>query len=201
MEVILLERVEKLGQMGDEVTVKDGFARNFLLPRRKAIRATDENRKQFENRRNHLEAENLSRKQEAESVSEKLVDFSVTVIRQAGDSGQLYGSVSARDIASGASDQGVTIGRNQVVLDRAIKTLGMYPVKVVLHPEVSLEISINVARSEEEAKLQAAGIDVTAIDDGDDDDEQLEAEEAFASDGDDEAAENPDTELAAESED
>lgn len=165
MDVILLERVEKLGQMGDEVTVKDGFARNYLLPRKKAIRANEQNRKRFETQRTQLEADNLARKQEAEAVAGKMTDFSVIMIRQAGDSGQLYGSVNARDVAEGVTEAGVTIDRRQVVLDQAIKTLGLYPVRLALHPEVTVEITVNVARSQEEARLQAAGIDVNAMDD------------------------------------
>ena len=136
MQVILLERVEKLGQMGDEVKVKDGFARNFLLPQKKALRATEANLKRFEQQRAQLEATNLARRQEAESVSGKVEGLKVVVIRQAGESGQLYGSVTPRDVADAAGAAGVTIERRQVLLDRPIKMLGIFPVRVALHPEV-----------------------------------------------------------------
>ena len=155
MEVILLERIEKLGQMGDVVTVKPGYARNFLLPRQKAMRATKSNMAVFEARRAQLEAENLKRREEAEAVAEKLDGMSVVLIRQAGDSGQLYGSVTARDISDAITEAGVTVNRNQVAMDKAIKTLGLHAVKVRLHPEVSVEVTGNVARSEEEAVTQA----------------------------------------------
>ena len=155
MEIILLERVEKLGQIGDVVTVKPGYARNFLLPQNKALRATKQNLAYFESQRSQIEAVNLERRQEAEAVSEKLEGFSVVVIRQAGDSGQLYGSVSSRDIADAVIEEGVTIDRGQVKLERPIKALGLHEVKVQLHPEVSVGISVNVARSEDEAKRQA----------------------------------------------
>ena len=154
MEVILLERIEKLGQMGDVVTVKPGYARNFLLPQKKALRATDDNRSHFESQRAQLEAENLKRRQEAESVAGKIEDLDVMLIRQAGDSGQLYGSVSARDIADSVTEHGVTIGRGQVLLDRAIKELGLHPIRISLHPEVSVELTVNVARTEDEAATQ-----------------------------------------------
>jgi large subunit ribosomal protein L9 len=154
MDVILLERIEKLGQMGDVVTVKPGYARNFLLPQKKALRATDENRSHFESQRAQLEAENLKRRQEAEAVASKIEDLDVILIRQAGDSGQLYGSVSARDISDSVTDLGVTIGRGQVLLDRAIKELGLHPIRISLHPEVSVELTVNVARTEDEAATQ-----------------------------------------------
>jgi large subunit ribosomal protein L9 len=154
MEVILLERIEKLGQMGEIVTVKTGYARNFLLPQKKAMRATSSNRAVFEQQRAHLEADNLERRTEAESVAGKVDGIDVTIIRQAGDSGQLYGSVSARDIASSVTEAGVTVGRNQIVLDRPIKALGIYETRVVLHPEVSVNVTVNIARTEDEAKLQ-----------------------------------------------
>jgi large subunit ribosomal protein L9 len=154
MEVILLERIEKLGQMGEIVTVKTGYARNFLLPQKKAVRATSSNRAVFEQQRAHLEADNLERRTEAESVAGKVDGIDVTIIRQAGDSGQLYGSVSARDIASSVTEAGVTVGRNQIVLDRPIKALGIYETRVVLHPEVSVNVTVNIARTEDEAKLQ-----------------------------------------------
>jgi large subunit ribosomal protein L9 len=154
MEVILLERIEKLGQMGDVVTVKPGYARNYLLPQKKALRASDANRVQFESQRVHLEAENLKRREEAQAVAERLGALEIVLIRQAGDSGQLYGSVSARDIADSVTDGGVAVGRGQVMLDRAIKELGLHPVRISLHPEVSVELSINVARTEDEARMQ-----------------------------------------------
>ena len=154
MNVILLERIEKLGQIGDVVSVKPGFARNYLLPQKKAMRATNENLAHFENQRAQIEADNLSRRREAEAVAEKLEDFSIVVIRQAGESGQLYGSVNPRDIAQSVEDNGVTVDRRQVALERAIKTLGLHDVKLRLHPEVTVSIVVNVARSEEEAAAQ-----------------------------------------------
>ncbi|HEY0522064.1 MAG TPA: 50S ribosomal protein L9 [Stellaceae bacterium] len=159
VEVILLERVEKLGQMGQVVKVKPGFARNFLLPQKKALRATKANLAIFEKQRVQLEATNLKRRQEAEQVAGKMTNLSVVIVRQAGESGQLYGSVSARDIADAVDAAGFTIERQQVVLDRPIKTLGLHPVRVVLHPEVSVSVTVNVAQSEEEATMQAKGID------------------------------------------
>jgi len=158
MEIILLERVEKLGQMGQVVKVRPGFARNFLLPQKKALRATKENLAIFETRRGQLEAANLDKRKEAEQVAEKMKGVSVVLIRQAGESGQLYGSVSARDIAVGVSEAGFTIVRGQVTLDKTIKTLGLYPVRVVLHPEVAVQVTVNVAQSAEEAQMQAKGI-------------------------------------------
>lgn len=155
MQVILLERVEKLGQIGDVVTVKPGFARNYLLPREKALRATDANKAAFESRRVQLEADNVSRRSEAEGIAAKMADLSVTLIRQAGEAGHLYGSVNARDISAGATDAGFTVSRNQVDLIEPIKALGLYQVSVRLHPEVATDITINVARSEDEAKIQA----------------------------------------------
>jgi len=159
VQVILLERVEKLGQMGQVVDVRPGFARNFLLPQKKALRATKENLAYFEKQRSQLEAQNLARKSEAEHVAQKLNGLSVVVIRQAGESGQLYGSVTARDIAEGVTQAGFTIARGQVVLEKAIKTLGLYKQRVVLHPEVSVTVTINVAQSSEEAEMQAKGVD------------------------------------------
>ena len=149
MQVILLERVGRLGQMGDVVNVKDGFARNFLLPKGKALRATDENRGKFEKQRVHLEARNLELKKEGEAVSAKLDGKSFITIRQAGDTGQLYGSVSTRDIAEAVTAGGFSVDRGQVQLDKPIKSLGLHPVRVALHPEVIAKININVARSEE----------------------------------------------------
>ncbi len=156
MEVILLERVEKLGQMGDVVRVKDGFARNFLLPRKKALRATDANRKRFETERAQLEAHNLKLKGEAEKVAERMNGASVVVVRQAGDTGQLYGSVSNRDMAEALTSAGYTTDRRQVVLEAPIKALGVHSVRVILHPEVSVTVSVNVARSAAEAEAQAS---------------------------------------------
>lgn len=155
MEVILLERVENLGQMGDVVKVKPGYARNFLLPREKALRATEENKKVFEAQRAQLEADNLKKRSEAEDVAKKLDGLSVMLVRQAGEAGHLYGSVNARDIAAAATDAGFTVGRNQVALPHPIKTLGLFDVTVDLHPEVSSTVTVNVARSQEEAEIQA----------------------------------------------
>ena len=162
MQVILLERVEKLGQMGDEVKVKDGFARNYLLPKKKALRATKANREVFKTQRAQLEARNLERKKEAQDVATKLEGKSFVLLRQAGDRGQLYGSVSPRDIADVVSAGGFSIGRTQVPLDKAIKTIGLFPTSVVLHPEVRVSVTINVARTEDEAERQARGEDVLA---------------------------------------
>ena len=157
MQIILLERVEKLGQMGDVVQVKDGFARNFLLPRGKALRATKANLARFEAERVQLEARNLELKAEAEALGEKMDGKSFVIIRQSSESGQLYGSVSARDVADAATENGFSTDKGQVRMDRAIKTLGLHPLNVVLHPEVSVSITINVARTEDEAERQAAG--------------------------------------------
>ena len=159
VQVILLERVEKLGQMGQVVDVRPGFARNFLLPQKKALRATKENLAYFEKQRSQLEAQNLARKSEAGQVAQKLDGLSVVIIRQAGESGQLYGSVTARDIAQGVTEAGFTVGRGQIVLEKAIKTLGLYKQRVVLHPEVSVTVTVNVAQSAEEAEMQAKGVD------------------------------------------
>lgn len=154
MQVILLERVENLGQMGDVVSVKPGYARNFLLPRSKALRATKENVTFFEAQKKTLEADNLKRRQEAEKVGKKLDGIKAAIIRQASEAGQLYGSVTARDIADAIVEQGFKVDRSQVRMDRAYKLLGLYPVKVSLHPEVTVEVTINIARSQEEAKIQ-----------------------------------------------
>ena len=180
MDVILLERVEKLGQMGDVVSVKPGYARNYLLPRRKALRATKHNLEFFEGRRSQLEADNLQRKSEAESVAKKVDGLTVPVIRAAGESGQLYGSVTARDIAEAIIAAGVTVTRQQVMLDRALKTLGLEEIKVVLHPEVSASVVVNIARSQDEAEQQAnlgraVGVDELDQDDDDDDGDDLDA--------------------------
>jgi len=154
MQVILLERVEKLGQMGDTVKVKPGYARNFLLPQRKALRATKDNMVHFETQRAQLEAENLEARKEAEQVDAKLSGIMVVVIRAASESGQLYGSVNARDISDAVTEAGVTVNRNQVIMDRPIKTLGIFDYRIRLHPEVISEIKVNVAQSADEAKLQ-----------------------------------------------
>lgn len=161
MQVILLERIGRLGQMGDVVTVKDGFARNFLLPQGKALRATNANRERFERERAQLEARNLELKSEAEAIAVKLQGHSFIVIRQAGDSGQLYGSVATRDIASIVTQGGFSIDRRQVMLDRPIKTLGLHEVRIGLHAEVEPHVIINVARSSDEAARQARGEQVT----------------------------------------
>ncbi|MEQ8251640.1 MAG: 50S ribosomal protein L9 [Oceanibaculum nanhaiense] len=155
MEVILLERVEKLGQMGDVVNVRPGFARNFLLPQSKALRATKGNLEQFQTRKTQLEADNLQRKQEAEQVSGKLDGLTVVLVRQASEMGNLFGSVTARDVAEAVTEAGVTVERRQVIIDRPIKTLGLFGVRVVLHPEVAVSIKVNIARSLEEAETQA----------------------------------------------
>ena len=157
MEVVLLQRVEKLGQMGDVVKVRDGFGRNFLLPQGKALRATKANLARFEAERVQLEARNLELRKEAEAVAAKLDGQAFVVIRQASDSGALYGSVSNRDIAEAATEGGFSVERGQVTLDRPIKDLGLHKVRVVLHPEVSCHVTVNVARSQDEAELQAQG--------------------------------------------
>jgi len=157
VELILLQRVEKLGQMGDIVKVKPGFARNYLLPQKKALRATKDNRAYFDHRKAQLEAENLKRKEEAERIAERVSGMSVVIIRQAGESGSLYGSVSNRDISDACGQNGLTIDRSQVVLNHPIKTLGLTQVRVVLHPEVSMNVTVNVARSPEEAARQVRG--------------------------------------------
>ena len=162
MEVILLERVEKLGAIGDVVKVKDGFARNYLLPNKKALRANDANRKVFEANRAKIEEENANRRSEAEKDSKGIDGKTVQLIRQASNTGQLYGSVSARDIVEGLEAQGAKVSKSQVVLDRPIKAIGMHEVRVALHPEVAVTIKVNVARSPEEAELQAQGKDVMA---------------------------------------
>ena len=180
MEVILLERIEKLGQMGDVVSVKPGYARNFLLPKAKAIRATAENSKRFETQRTQLEAVNLEKRAEAEKVGKKLDGLEIVVVRQAGETGQLYGSVNARNIADQIIDEGYTITRQQVELAQPIKTLGLYNVQVSLHPEVSVNISANVARSIEEAKIQAkTGHAVMSIEEEELAQAKIKAEEVF----------------------
>ncbi len=157
VELILMQRVDKLGQMGDVVRVKPGYARNYLLPQKMAIRANKGNLAQFETRRVQLEADNLKRRDEAERVAERMAGLSVVVIRQAGEAGSLYGSVSSRDIADAAAAAGLTVNRSQVVLSSPIKALGLATVSVVLHPEVTLAVTVNVARSVEEAEKQTRG--------------------------------------------
>lgn len=197
MQVILLERIEKLGQMGDEVTVKPGYARNFLLPQQKAMRATDRNRKHFEAQRAQLEAENLKRREEAESVAAKMADLKVVMVRAAGESGQLYGSVTSRDIADAVTEAGAGVARSQIVLNRAIKTLGLHDIDIRLHPEVKVTVVVNIARSEEEAETQfetgAAVVADTGTDElelevggallDDEDDFAADTAEAVAEDG------------------
>jgi len=203
MEVILLERVEKLGQIGDVVTVKNGFARNYLLPNKKALRANEANKKVFEANRAKIEADNASKRSDAETASKDVEGKTVQLIRQASNVGALYGSVSARDIVEALEGVGAKVGKSQVVLDRPIKAIGMHEVKVALHPEVSVAIKVNVARSPEEAELQAQGIDVMAS--------MFEREEAGFTEqfdpnaepgviADDAAAEAPATEAAASTE-
>jgi large subunit ribosomal protein L9 len=168
MQVVLLERVEKLGQMGEIVKVKDGYARNFLLPRKKALRATKENMVRFEEQRAQLEARNLELRSEAEKVQAKIAGLTITVLRQAGDTGQLYGSVTTRDIADGVTAGGFSVNRTQVALEHPIKNIGLHKVRVALHPEVTTIITVNVARTQEEAVRQAAGEDLTKRDLDDD---------------------------------
>ncbi len=157
MDVILLERIARLGQMGDTVKVKDGYARNFLLPKGKALRANDANKKKFEGQRAQLEARNLERKSEAEAVAEKLDGQNFIVVRSAGETGQLYGSVSSRDIADLLSAEGFSVARNQIELNQPIKTIGLTNVEIALHPEVHVTVTLNIARSADEAERQAAG--------------------------------------------
>lgn len=172
MQVILLERVEKLGQIGEEVKVKDGFARNFLLPKKKALRATKANREYFQAQKAQIEANNLRLKGEAQKIADKLNGQSFTLIRQAGDRGQLYGSVSPRDVADVLEKGGFKIDRHQVQISVAIKSIGLFPIPVVLHPEVKVNVTVNVARSEDEAERQSRGEDVLS--------EKTDAEEARA---------------------
>ena len=162
MEVILLERVEKLGAIGDVVKVKDGFARNFLLPNKKALRANESNRKLFEASRERIEKDNADKRADAEKASKGVDGKTVQLIRQASNTGQLYGSVSARDIVEALDADGAKVTKSQVVLDRPIKAIGVHEVRVALHPEVSVTVKVNVARSPEEADLQAQGVDVLA---------------------------------------
>ncbi len=204
MEVILMERIEKLGQMGDVVSVKPGFARNYLLPQKKALRATKGNMARFEQERTQLEAENLKRREEAERVSTDLEGLTVTVIRQAGESGQLYGSVNSRDVAEAVTAAGVTVARRQIDLGAVIKTLGLHPVRVQLHPEVIVTVTANVARSAEEAEAQLESGRVVTAEDMRQAEEAAEAEieavvEAVEHEEADETAEGESTGEAAES--
>ncbi len=183
MEVILLQRVAKLGQMGDVVRVRDGYGRNFLLPQGKALRANEASRKRFEREKLQLEARNLEARKEAEAVAERLTGQTFVVLRQAGETGQLYGSVSTRDIAEIASAGGFSVDRAQVVLDRPIKAIGLHRVMVSLHPEVEVPVTVNVARSADEADRQAKGEDLTrrnAFDEPEADDEVEPAGVTFA---------------------
>lgn len=209
MDVILLERIESLGQMGDLVKVKTGYARNYLLPQGKALRATTDNVKRFEQEKAQLEAVNLERRSEAEAVAAKAGDVSVVLVRQAGEAGQLYGSVGARDIGDAVSEAGVSVDRRQVKLDRPIKAIGLHKVRVDLHPEVTIEVTVNVARSSEEAEVQSRlGRALIHRDEPeeDEDDQEAAAEvpEAIATDDDSSDAPAPseifeDAELAEES--
>jgi len=184
VELILLQRVEKLGQMGELVKVKPGYARNFLLPQKKALRANKANLANFEGQRAQLEAQNIKRREEAERLSERMAGLSIVIIRQAGESGSLYGSVSARDISDACTTAGLTTNRNQIVLDQPIKSLGLTSVKLVLHPEVSLPITVNVARSTEEAEKQARGEQVGLAGEEDvEQDDELEFGAALAEAG------------------
>ena len=183
MEVILLERIGKLGQMGEIVRVKDGFARNFLLPRGKALRATDSNKKKFEVRRADLEARNTELKRSANDVSSKLEGATVVIIRQAGETGQLYGSVSARDIAEALTAAKHKVERNHVAIQQPIKTLGLHHVPIHLHPEVESKVTVNVARSPEQAERQAKGEDLSVREQTSMDDLGLEVGKALAEAG------------------
>ena len=207
MEVILLERVEKLGAIGDVVTVKNGFARNYLLPNKKALRANETNRKLFETNRKKIEADNADRRVEAEKAAKGVEGKTVQLIRQASNTGQLYGSVSARDIVDALAADGAQVTKSQIVLDRPIKGIGMHDVKVALHPEVAVTVRVNVARSPEEADLQLQGIDVMAQmfeRDAAPAPEELEpvveADEAAAEPADEPAAETAEADTAADSE-
>ena len=181
MQVILLERVEKLGQIGDEVRVKEGFARNFLLPKKKALRATKANREYFQTQKVQLEAHNLERRKDAEQIAKKLDGQSFQLIRQAGDRGQLYGSVTPRDVADAMEKAGFKVDRHQVSISVAIKSIGLFTLPVVLHPEVKVNITVNVARSEDEAERQARGENVLAERGADEDTRaaKVAAEELF----------------------
>lgn len=193
MDIILLERVTKLGLMGDVVTVKDGYARNFLLPQKKALRATESNKKIFEIQRVELEARNIELKAEAEKIALTLADVKVVLIRQAGESGHLYGSATTRDIAESVTNAGFSINRSQVILAHPIKSIGLVNVSIKLHPEVSETVIVNIARSEEEAETQfATGAAVT----GEQDEDEYVFEPGGFEDEEDEAAEKVDAETS-----
>ena len=204
MEIILLERVRKLGQIGDIVTVKDGYARNFLLPQKKALRSNKANKAYFETQRVQIETQNLEAKNEAEAVAGKMEGVSAILIRQAGESGNLYGSVTARDIATALNEQDMKVGRSQVVMEHAIKYLGIYSIQIKLHAEVYVGIEINIARSVEEAEMQAKGLDAktaeenldVSVEDYFENDEDSEA--AIAADSDEETTEVADEEATPE---
>ncbi|WP_322989487.1 MULTISPECIES: 50S ribosomal protein L9 [unclassified Hoeflea] len=186
MDVILLERITKLGQMGDTVKVRDGYARNYLLPQGKALRANAANKTRFEAERTVLEARNLERKSEAEQIAEKLNGKTFVVVRSAGETGQLYGSVAARDVIAVLADNGFTIGRSQVDMNNPVKTIGLHTVPLALHAEVNVEVTFNVARSADEAERQSKGEDLSSADAiyGIDEEAVAEAEEAAANDPD-----------------
>jgi large subunit ribosomal protein L9 len=194
MQVILLERVAKLGQMGEVVRVKDGFARNFLLPAGKALRATKENKTRFDSMKVQLETRNLEAKAEATKVGEKVNGVEVVLVRQAGENGQLYGSVSTRDIAEALTNAGFSIARTQVVLNHPIKLIGLHAVPVTLHPEVEVSVSVNVARSAEEAVRQSRGEDLSV--NRDDDEDEVDAVDTSVDETSEEVAEDADTEQA-----
>ncbi len=202
MQIILLERVEKLGQMGDVVTVKNGYARNYLLPNKKALRATAANQKVFDSQKKEIETANLKAKKEAEAVAKKMDGVSVTLLRQAGEAGQLYGSVSSRDVAAALGEEGYKVERSQVTLDRPIKEIGISEVKVRLHPEVSITVKVNTARSAEEAEMQAkSGTAVSAKEIFETKELAEAAEEAIhEAETEEEAAEEPATDEAGKAE-
>lgn len=183
MEVILLERVPKLGQMGEVVRVKDGYARNFLLPRQKALRATTANKARFESQKAQLEARNLEQRKEADKIGKSLEGKSVVILRQAGETGALYGSVSAKDIAEAITADGTSVAKQQIAINAPIKTLGLHAVPVMLHPEVEVSVQVNVARSAEEAERQARGENVLAREEMNLDDLGLEVGQALADAG------------------
>ncbi len=178
MEVILLERIARLGQMGDIVRVRDGYARNYLLPQGKALRANEANRQRFENEKTQIEARNLERRNEAENVGERVAGQSFVVVRQAGETGQLYGSVTARDLAEIMDGEGFTVSRSQIALQQPIKTIGLHEVPIELHAEVAVSVMVNVARSEDEATRQAAGEDLTRPGEEPDDEDETAGDEA-----------------------
>lgn len=199
MEVILLERIERLGQMGDVVTVKPGYARNFLLPQNKALRATEDNRAHFETQRAQLETVNLEQRTEAEKVGKKLDGTTIVLVRQAGEAGQLYGSVNANDIAAEVTGAGFTVNRQQIDLGQPIKILGLHPVSVKLHPEVTVGVVANVARSDDEAAIQAkTGRAVVGMEEEQAAEIEIAAEQVFEKAEDAEAAEDAAEELTAE---